>query len=328
MDARVDDLDVTILRSLFSDVHHFPARSEIRESPSSLARKLRISEPTLRARLNRFRMSGFLQGWHVFLNPNVVREHCAQVHLEMRSSAGKSDVIDSLRLLDGVFLIARWHEDAVGVGLYYEGTDTLRNRLDLLRRLAGSDHAAVGTVDFPPCSHRFTQTDLAIVSCIEDAPRMEYAAIGEKARVSAKTARRRLDRMIRDHALFVTPTLNYRELRGALAADVLIFYESPGVARQTEARVLRLLDNVLVACIPGGTEHVWASVHLNSPSESDELQTRLRRLNGVREAYVNVIDDHVQVCETFRRQVEKLAALVANRALRPNRSAIPKRPRP
>lgn len=308
----MDKLDVSIMRSLFSDVHRYPSRSEIRESMSSLARKINVSEPTLRSRVNGYEKSGFLKGWSVFVNPNLIGQHVGQVHLDVLPPSSKDDALKKIKLIDGVWLIAKYHGNTVAVGLFYDNEASLMKRVELMTRITNAEHVVHGQILFPPCDYRFTRNDMAIITSIQERPGLAYSSIAKEMHLSTRTVRRRLNRMLHERALFMAPKLDFREMTGAIGADVFVFYVNKEAARQTERRVLALVDKVLVASIPGGPEHLYASLVLENLEQAEEILNGVKRLEGVGEVYVDLIEEHLPQYQVFKEQIETLMSWQAH----------------
>ncbi len=166
----MDRVDLQIVRSLLTDTHHYPFRSEVRESIASIARRLGISEPTVRKRIGGLSESGFLAGWGLSVNPGIFGQRAAQVWLDVFPSSSKQDAIRKIRLIDGVFYTCRHHENRVGVCLLYDDEHTLEKRLELMARIANAENISHGQILFPPCSYRLTHSDLAVIRTIQEKP--------------------------------------------------------------------------------------------------------------------------------------------------------------
>lgn len=302
----LDRLDIAILRSLFLDVNNCPARSEIHESLSSIARKLDLSEVALRCRVNGLTRSGFLKGWSVFLNPNAIGQRVAQVHLDVLPPSSKQNVIRKIRLVDGVWMVIDYLENTLAVGIYYEDESSFRNRVELMSRIANAEHVLYGETPFPSCNHKFTQADLAIIRGVQGEPWQTYASIACQAGLSARTVRRRLNRMIDERALFITPKLDFRRLKG-IAVDLFVFCDDKELARNAEKKILSLYGDRIVAAMLGGPKHLCISLVFDNVSERNEILSRVRQLQGVRKTYAELIEERLEQYQTFKNQIERLS---------------------
>lgn len=303
----MDKLDVQVLRALFTDVRLNPAQSQIRASIAGLARELHVSEPTLRSRVRNYERSGFLNGWGLFVNPNLIGLGVAQVRLDVRPPATTEDAIEKIGLMNGVWYIASYHGNALGVGFYFEDDLDLKRQVQLMARIANSERTDSGRVTFPSCSFRLTSADLAIIASIQEEPGRAYASVARDTGLSSRTVRRHLNRMVLEGAVFAAPRLDPRKVRGAVFADVFVFYASGKVDQDLRKEVLTLLDPSLIAVIPGGPDHTYAGVILDNVAGASELVSRLRSIEGVKAAFVELVEGHRQQYEVFALQVRKLS---------------------
>jgi DNA-binding Lrp family transcriptional regulator len=265
-----------------------------------------MSQRTLKKRIKEYTTSGFLQGWEVFVNPVAVQSNSAQVHLDVWPTASKQDVIRKLRLIDGVWYIANYHGNDLGVGLYYDDGDSLKSRLELMARIANSEHVAHGQVLFPPCGYRFRPTDLAIIRSVRGGPWQTYASIAKQTRISTRTVRRRLARMIADRALFVAPLLDFKCLKGVIGADLFVFYVNKRAAATGREKILSVISNDFVFAAQG-PDHSYYALLLENVSQLSEIQNRVKDFEEVRDAYVELIEDHLSQHRTHKAKIERLS---------------------
>jgi len=101
----MDSLDTRIIREMLESKATSPVDSNVRKSLSSIARKLRVDENTVKNRIDRLRRSGFLRGWWVGINPNLVNQKMAQIWFDVKNSSAKQEVIEKIALIPGVALI-------------------------------------------------------------------------------------------------------------------------------------------------------------------------------------------------------------------------------
>ncbi len=304
----MDQLDLMIVRSLLTDTHNYSFRSEVRESVSSQARKLGVSEPTLRSRVKGYAKSGFLRGWSLFFNPSVTGHRAAQVSLDVLPPSSKHDAVRKIRLIDGVFYTTRYHGNRVGACLIYDDEDSLRKHLELMARIANAEHVGHGQLMFPPCTYFPTSSDLAIIKAIQERPNLTYSLVARATHFSTKTVKRRLNRMISEGAVFVAPKMDFRQVKGSIPADVYVYYTDPKWARDTQENALKTVERFLVYSTPGSPEFVYALVFLENVEQANEILDSLKALSGVKEAYVDLIEEHAEQYTTLTKNIGRLEA--------------------
>ena len=92
----MDGLDLKIFRELAHDRARSPFQTDIRRSYATISTKLSIDEDTIRNRLDKLYQTGFLKGWRVLLNPNIVGLKISQVWVEIPPQVSKEDAIKRL----------------------------------------------------------------------------------------------------------------------------------------------------------------------------------------------------------------------------------------
>jgi DNA-binding Lrp family transcriptional regulator len=86
-------------------------RWDIRESYASIGKKLGVDAETVRKKVKRAQELGFLERWRLIPNPDVLGRESSGIHLDVDDEERKPVVIQQVRLVDGVVLIAGGPEE-------------------------------------------------------------------------------------------------------------------------------------------------------------------------------------------------------------------------
>jgi DNA-binding Lrp family transcriptional regulator len=188
----LDSLDARIFSELSGSGSY---RSDMRQSYSSIARKLKVDEETARRRIRRAEQRGLLGGSELILNPYLIGR--VPVTMEVRvadsSNEKKVIVIQQIKLIDGVLFIINLHGDSLSVLLYCESEQAISRRTALISSIAGAnDPVILRKVGLPRCDLSLTRTDLLILRSLRKEPRKNTADIGSEIGVSARTVERRI----------------------------------------------------------------------------------------------------------------------------------------
>src|SRR6476660_2412646 len=97
-----DDLDIRIIRALASPLSF---QWDVRISYAHIAEGLKVDEETVRNRLRRMNDAQFLEGWQLILNPVLLGREAAIVELRVADSESKHEVIQRLKLIEGIMLV-------------------------------------------------------------------------------------------------------------------------------------------------------------------------------------------------------------------------------
>lgn len=108
----MDLLDVKLFGELAQDKESYSLQFDIRESFGGISKRLCIDEDTVRNRIEKLRQTGFLRGWTVFVNPNLIGLAVAQVFLHIPHELSKKDLIDKLKKINGVTVIINCFGDS------------------------------------------------------------------------------------------------------------------------------------------------------------------------------------------------------------------------
>src|SRR4029077_14307025 len=131
----LDELDVRIFRALLSEKPSAPFSTQVRASLRQVARDLGVDDVTVRNRFKRFQEKGFLSGWKVFPNPNLLGYRMMNVLVDTPPKSSKENMIMKLKLVHGIFVILDYHGDSLGIVLFYESDQSLSRTIRLISRI-------------------------------------------------------------------------------------------------------------------------------------------------------------------------------------------------
>jgi DNA-binding Lrp family transcriptional regulator len=198
---REDDLDVRLMRELASPQSF---RWDVRESYSSIARRLGVDEETVRRRLKLAERSGVLQGFQLIPNPHLFKMESAAVELEVERTERKSIALSQIKLVEGVILVVDFHGERLRTVFYYDNERSLARKLQLLSSICGDRGERHWTERFPPCNIRMRETDWRILESMRKEARRSLSEVAERIGVSTRTVKRRLTAMTQGNAFYLS----------------------------------------------------------------------------------------------------------------------------
>ncbi len=136
---KVDNLDVRIIRGMLESRATSPLDFSLKKSVSSLARKIKVDENTVKNRISKLYESKFLRGWWVAVNPRLVGQQMAQIWIDVKDTFSKKQVIEKISLIQGVAVVKNLFGSWIGVVLYHEGEQALKKTRELISKIAESN---------------------------------------------------------------------------------------------------------------------------------------------------------------------------------------------
>ncbi len=302
----MDKLDIAIIREMVVEASSLTLQPNIKQSYRLLARKLGVTKDTVRNRLRRLE-AGFLTGWRVGINPSLLGYSGSFVFFDVRPPSLKPRVLEEVRRLPGMLWFADCTEGFIGCALAYKDADSLKSTLQKISRMSNAETLVGGSGRLPTCNLRLSKIDWSIVQDVQREPRRPYSETAKTLGVSTRTVRRRLDRMIEEHALFLMPSMNMEELQGSIAVNLTISYTSPEFKRDVDGKVISEFWDYLALAHLNSTEHGWYVLILPNLPKVEEVRKLATVLPGARNVLVNPIVDFVNVLgETFRDDLERI----------------------
>ena len=114
--------------------------------------------------------------------------------------------------------------------------------------------------------------------------------------------------MIEERALFVIPSLNPKALDGAIIADLVVFYANPESKSGVDERIVSQFDKLLIRAELGDIEHGFFNLIIRNISKAKEILTWVKEQPGVGRAFVELVQDRIEVYESFNEPVDKKLA--------------------
>ncbi len=138
---------------------------------------------------------------------------------------------------------------------------------------------------------------------------MDYASIAKATHLSSKTVKRRLDRMIKEYAVFVAPKFDFVSLRGTIPADIFMKFEDSKWTREVDESVFAAIGSAVAYSTAGSPEYFYALTFLDNVEQASRIASSLKDIEGVKEAYVDLIEEHWAQYSVLTKNVERLASL-------------------
>lgn len=292
-----DSLDRRIMRELESP-HSF--QWNVRESYATIAKKVGVDEETVRNRIARQTRAGVITGWQLIVNPHLMGRESASVELEV-ADPDKRPSVAKIKLIDGVVSLLDLHGTGLEVGIYYTHDRALEKAVRLMEEICGAPRSLVWKVPFPACDLRMSATDWKILGIIRRDPRKKLSKIASEARVSTKTASRRLGMMVDGFACFLHASVDFQKL-GGLACRLLVRTDSPAKSK-VDSAILAKVESVEWS-YTYSDEYSMFVVYCENLAQAEQVASAVRKLEGVGSVRMDIIEDQTTVQDWIDDEIQ------------------------
>jgi DNA-binding Lrp family transcriptional regulator len=275
-----------------------PGRWNVRKSYAEVARNLGVDEETVRNRLKLLKDSGLLIGWRVLPNPSLFGRSSIIQHLGFDTPAAKELAVSKSKQMDGVVVVASLHGNDLLITLFDDKERTASRRLSMLKPGRGpTERPGMG---LPPTKFQMTPTDWRIVRLMMENAERSVAEVAAEVRVSVRTVKRRLDKMLAASAIFIVPMIDQAKTTG-VSYQVMVESEEgqkPAVGKLVAAKI----ENLIFSAADSSNNLIFGFTGKNV-SEGEELQDWLEKQPGVRSARVSIVDRVIYVSDWLEQAV-------------------------
>ena len=141
-----------------------------------------------------------------------------------------------------------------------------------------------------------------------------YAQLARELKVSVRTVKRRLARLVRIGAIFTFPRMDYRKISGGVTAELLVTFRDPATKGEVEPRNPPALKDHLTFV---GNWEACDMFRLILPNVAllDYLVKEVERVPGVRAVRGELVDEVIDRFQALRPYLDR--HLDASRARRP-----------
>ncbi len=306
-----DSLDRRIMRELESP-GSLQWKWDIRESFSSIARKVGVDEETVRNRVARMRKAGILKGWQLVVNPHLIGRESASLELEVPNASAKSLAIDRIKLIDGVISILDFHGTSLQVGIYYRHERSLAKQINLMESICGSKHSMLWNVIFPPSELEMTKTDWILLNILSNNPRKKVADIANEAKASTRTVNRRLNLMVEGYAFFLHALIDLKKV-GGLAYRMLLYSKDPEKKAKLDELILTKFEEKIEWSYTFSEEYSMYVMYCENVTEAKEISDFTRNADGASALRMDIIENQITVNDWFEDEVAMKISSQANR---------------
>ncbi|MFI5419356.1 MAG: Lrp/AsnC family transcriptional regulator [Nitrososphaerales archaeon] len=300
----MDKLDIQILRELTQAQSLLPAKPGLGLSYREIARKLDVSAGTVRNRISLMYSAGTIKGSSVYPNPRILDVQVGGYAIDIDSALSKSDVVEKLKLVDGMLFIQNFHGTLLGIAFVYEDEQSRMEKLDEFHRLAGARGGNFTRVLYPECTTSLTWPEWKLVQRLSERSFKTYGELAKEFEVSVRTLKRRIAKIISEKWILSVPTMDYKAIGGGLPADLIVSFTRPELRAEAETTIFSIAADYMIYA------GVWEdfgmySLVLPKVVAATELTDKVKQISGVKSLRMEFVDEHIDQTKAVLFYVEK-----------------------
>jgi DNA-binding Lrp family transcriptional regulator len=307
----LDRLDVKIIREFLQgepSLSIWPARATIKPALRLLAKKLGVAESTIRDRYGE--LSSFLSDWTLMVNPGLAHARVSVLEFEVPVDIPKEEVLDELKLFDGMLLVLNYTGRYIACVFYHQGGKSVEKKIELIKRVSGCRETLYTDVPYPNCEIGLSKTDLRIIASRQADMRKSNLQVAKEIGVSGRTVKRRLAKLVEAGAVFPLACLNLGALRDVAYADLVVIYWNQDSRAKAEAEILSMVDDYLIF---NGHFASLTEFNLMLPSVpmAKTVLDRVNHVGGVKTARIDFVEERLESYDILAEQVKREMARMA-----------------
>ncbi len=277
------------------------------ESLADLSKKLRVNDQTVRSALKRMEDSGFLKTWSAILNPHIFNMEAGSVLLESgrEASISKDEIVTQLKLIEGVVIIFRFHDEpGFRVIFYYEDQNDLDRKLRLMCSICRTSHPPQSwELNYPSSKMKLKRTDWQLIRILLINSRGNTSDIAASIGVSSRTVRRRLALLTQSNVFFVDPVVDIKRIEGFLYLFIVSFANKKRKSI-ADRFLLGSTEPIIFFDTTAELYTVIAAICQNI-SQAHRISSELREMDGVKDVISKIVEDRILVHDWLYHEIEK-----------------------
>jgi len=294
---RTVELTVNIMKELSITPSHW----NVKRSYAEVAKKIGIDEETVRIRIQSLKQSGFLLGWRLILNANLIDRESHILALELLDVEKKDRTIAQISQMDGVVLIQSFYGKILQVTVFSKNEEELVRQMNKITSITGSKIFTNWKVKLPRCNHKAKQTDWMIIGALLNNADKRIPEIALELKVSAKTVKRRINMMMGSSAFYLQPILDLRKVVGALPCQLLVQCSEANKS-MIDGMIISKFERIVFSLTDSTTHSIFTIICVNL-AEAQSILKEVQRQEGVALAKVEIIEELVYVHDWLAKEI-------------------------
>jgi len=300
----LDELDVKIIRALVSTQIIAPSSTKMKASLREIGRSIGIDDETVRRRFMRLQEKGMFSSWTLQPNPAIFGFKAREILVDIDLLEAKDDMIRKLKLIEGIAVIINFYGTALQLVVFYQNDQSLARLVELVSRITNAEKITLIQSMLPKCdSQNLSESDWAIISVLGNNPLKSLTIVAQETGYSTKTVKNRLEKLERDHALFIPPDVSNGAMNGMIAATLFYSYMDRASKSNVDQEMLSHFSASYMWCRLTDPDIGYLTLVFPSLLESQKALDWAKQQKGVASARLEIVVECMKLFEKLRESI-------------------------
>lgn len=289
---KMDKLDIAIIRELTQGSLIVASRPGFAPSYRAVSKRLGVPFGTVRNRINAMYKAGVLKGSEIYPNPSLFNLKACAFTFNISSGLNREEVFKKLIQKE---VVLSGHNFVGGKGwivFFYEDDRDRERKLVLFKGIVGNE-GTQSNIPFPPCSTSLSASEVQLILELTKNGLQSYRQLASKLDTSVRSLNRRISEAVKEYKILSLAKVDYSAIAGSVPGDALIFFDNDDKVRTVaEQKVLEIVkDYVIFAALFDVVG--MCSLILPKVAQVSEIVEKIKQIEGVRDAAVEIVNEHV-----------------------------------
>ena len=301
----MDYLDLQIFRSLGFLPYGHSSGDLSRLNPWVIAKKVGADGKTVKLRLNKMRKSGFIRYFQIYPNFRLLGLNGVGYVFDVGDVERKSEVIEKCSLVDGVTEIHDFMGTKLCIDFTCQNEMDQDRRLKLFGKLANCDSPLrFYERVMPRVQISLSSTDWKIVKALRYNAFKPLSAVASELGLSARTVRRRFERMSKSDAVIIVPVINPAHIADTITY-ALIMYPNPEKWSEVVDKVMTMFNHSYFLTRMYPPRNAVLFLAARTLAETEEGLINAKRIDGMKNVRLLVLKEVREYTEWLDSAIEK-----------------------
>lgn len=309
----MDQLDFKIFKSLGFRPFGPNATDLSRLNPWVIAKKVGADGNTVKLRLSKMKKSGFIKYFQIYPNYRLLGIIDSAYSFHLDDVLEKNEIIDRCSLVDGVTEIHNFIGSFICIDFTYQDSRDERRRLEMFRNLTRCDSPEKFYDRYmPEVNINLTNIDWRIIKALRYDAFKPLSKVAKELRLTAKTVRKRFERMAQNNAIIIVPLVNPGEIPDTIT-HVILLYPSPSERDEVMRKAMQIFEDSCFLVNNSTQGNSMVCLATKTLAETEENLIRAKRIKGMMDAKLLIlreIKEYTQWMDsTIDRKISETARL-------------------